>query len=471
MPNLPADLPEDWTSNQKISPNGTEVGLSEQHGYNYLMKQVNDTQTEVNNIGTTIEAALEDVAKEASVQEVITTIGDTGDTGGSTVAGTVMAKNNREIELGEIAIQNLNNIESRLSGISTPYGTGMYGDLTFDSSTFTWPSQDYYNRYIVQVKSLTIPEGQTMKPPAKCDGLYILSQGDVTINGNIDVTGLRKTFGNVAISPTINVGDQEFQLAVGGYAPKGGANGRGGTVDNADYTRGNTPTPVQTIKDSISGNINGGGVGNYGIGGASVVLHYDDDESSRSDTDLNDYDCTINISERPRVYKNGPTTAYQYNAPGSVVIIAKSNVIINGSILASATAGKEPTVGSGSTLYVAREVYTGNWMFSVSGDGAIPPSGGGAVTIICNDIICNGEIDTNGKKLVSADKPDLRNSYVTSLQSFSYSTGKPTGDINYNPSSSAWNQARNNVHCSEGGKGGTFISTAGEIKVYTGVSE
>lgn len=94
MPNLPADLPEDWTSNQKISPNGTEVGLSEQHGYNYLMKQVNDTQNEVNNIGTTIEAALEDVAKEASVQEVITSIGDTGDTGGSSTEGSLMAKLN-----------------------------------------------------------------------------------------------------------------------------------------------------------------------------------------------------------------------------------------------------------------------------------------------------------------------------------------------------------------------------------------
>ena len=104
MANLPADLPEDWTSNQKISPNGTEVGLSKQHGYNYLMKQVNDTQNEVNNIGTTIEAALEDVAKEASVQEVITSIGDTGDTGGSTVAGTVMAK--------------LNNIQANTDGLN-----------------------------------------------------------------------------------------------------------------------------------------------------------------------------------------------------------------------------------------------------------------------------------------------------------------------------------------------------------------
>lgn len=101
MANLPADLPEDWTSNQKITPNGTEVGLTPQHGYNYLMKQVNDAQTEINNIGTTIEEALTDVAKEASVQEIITSIGETDDTGGSTVAGTVMAKLNKNLSQNE----------------------------------------------------------------------------------------------------------------------------------------------------------------------------------------------------------------------------------------------------------------------------------------------------------------------------------------------------------------------------------
>ena len=72
MANLPADLPEDWTSNQKISPNGTEVGLSEQHGYNYLMKQVNDTQGAVNNISTEIGTALEGVAQETTSQSIKT---------------------------------------------------------------------------------------------------------------------------------------------------------------------------------------------------------------------------------------------------------------------------------------------------------------------------------------------------------------------------------------------------------------
>lgn len=41
---LPADLPENWTSNQTIAPTGAEAGLDNQHGYNYLMRQVNNAQ-------------------------------------------------------------------------------------------------------------------------------------------------------------------------------------------------------------------------------------------------------------------------------------------------------------------------------------------------------------------------------------------------------------------------------------------
>ena len=368
------------------------------------------------------------IADKPTLDEINTTIGDTGDTGGSTVAGTVMAKNNREIELGEIAIQNLNNIESRLSGVSTPYGTGMYGDLTFDSSTFTWPSQDYYNRYIVQVKSLTIPEGQTMKPPAKCDGLYILSQGDVTINGNIDVRGLRKTFGNVAISPTINVGDQEFELAVGGYAPKGGANGASGKIVGARNFNDETGEVFQTFTsesptNSIAGNINGGGVGtamstteaatgNYSTGSGNVT--------------------TQKYGQKIIVYGTAPT---------ALIIIAKGTVTINGEIIANASNGVSATAGTQPATYIGNI----DGQSGVGGTGAIPCSGGGCITIICNQLSCNGEINTNGDTFTSPDGT----SYNTRKK---YMSGA-------------------NVYGGEGGKGGTFISTAGEIKVYTGVSE
>lgn len=41
---LPADLPENWTEGQTVAPAGTDAGLTEQHGYNYLMEQVNAAQ-------------------------------------------------------------------------------------------------------------------------------------------------------------------------------------------------------------------------------------------------------------------------------------------------------------------------------------------------------------------------------------------------------------------------------------------
>lgn len=41
---LPADLPENWTEGQTVAPSGTDAGLTEQHGYNYLMAQVNASQ-------------------------------------------------------------------------------------------------------------------------------------------------------------------------------------------------------------------------------------------------------------------------------------------------------------------------------------------------------------------------------------------------------------------------------------------
>ena len=55
LPTLPADLPEDWALNDIVSPGGTEAGLTEKHGYNYLMQQVNATQEAFNSAKETIE--------------------------------------------------------------------------------------------------------------------------------------------------------------------------------------------------------------------------------------------------------------------------------------------------------------------------------------------------------------------------------------------------------------------------------
>lgn len=54
QPPLAADLPTNWQPNQIVSPDGVSAGLSEQHGYNYLMEQVNAAQQGVNALGQAI---------------------------------------------------------------------------------------------------------------------------------------------------------------------------------------------------------------------------------------------------------------------------------------------------------------------------------------------------------------------------------------------------------------------------------
>ena len=47
---LPADLPTDWQANQTVAPNGSDVGLDEQYGYNYLNGAVNEAHEAINNL-------------------------------------------------------------------------------------------------------------------------------------------------------------------------------------------------------------------------------------------------------------------------------------------------------------------------------------------------------------------------------------------------------------------------------------
>lgn len=116
MTKLPADLPENWTQGQTVSPNGTEVGLTEQHGYNYLMKQVNATQKEVNGI----QDALPDVAQQTTVEEINQKIGTEGDADTQpTVFGRLAQVKNA---LGEKLQEKLQEVLTKVTGIDEKIG-------------------------------------------------------------------------------------------------------------------------------------------------------------------------------------------------------------------------------------------------------------------------------------------------------------------------------------------------------------
>lgn len=75
--NLPANLPENWQAGQIVSPSGTEVGLSAQHGYNYLMQQVNDTQKASNALSQAVDSQEEAQTQlETDVEDLQTDVGD-----------------------------------------------------------------------------------------------------------------------------------------------------------------------------------------------------------------------------------------------------------------------------------------------------------------------------------------------------------------------------------------------------------
>lgn len=52
---LLADLPENWVVDQIVAPTGEEVGLTQQHGYNYLMEKVNEAIQAINDLNEGFE--------------------------------------------------------------------------------------------------------------------------------------------------------------------------------------------------------------------------------------------------------------------------------------------------------------------------------------------------------------------------------------------------------------------------------
>lgn len=124
MPKLPADLPEDWTRGQIVSPNGIETGLTEKHGYNYLMKQVNNTQTEVNNINE----ALPDVAQQTTVNEIKNKIGTESD------ADTQPTLFGRLAQLKNVLLEKLAELLTKVTGIDGKIGTS--GDTAGSDTLF-----------------------------------------------------------------------------------------------------------------------------------------------------------------------------------------------------------------------------------------------------------------------------------------------------------------------------------------------
>ena len=115
--NLPANLPENWQTSQIVSPSGTDVGLSAQHGYNYLMQQVNDTQEAANTLSQAVDAQEE---AQAQLETDVDTL------------QTDMAQAKSDVEtlqtdVGELQTD-VGNLQTGQGQLATPNATATHSD-------------------------------------------------------------------------------------------------------------------------------------------------------------------------------------------------------------------------------------------------------------------------------------------------------------------------------------------------------
>lgn len=100
---LPQDLPQNWTYGQTIGPQGTDVGLTEKHGYNYLMQQVNAAQQAAKELGEGFEG-LEDAGAAEKVQKNLDShIGDKDNPHGVTPSQIGAAVPSRSVDVTLLA--------------------------------------------------------------------------------------------------------------------------------------------------------------------------------------------------------------------------------------------------------------------------------------------------------------------------------------------------------------------------------
>ena len=349
------------------------------------------------------------------------------------------------------------NLTSSISGSSSSFGTGVLGDVTY-SEDFIYPAKDYYGRYILLCKNFTLPEGVTMTPPSKCNGLYIYCQESCNINGTIDMRGQRLTLtSDNGISNYITIGEKNYLLAVGGDTVKGGDGGYSGKSDGNGYvyaTGGVAGNPT-------AGNVNGGGSNNYGFAGKAendgnkVGLWTTGDARAYDasfTTTLAEFSSLSELRNSP-IYgaKNGGVSEYRPSA--GAVVIAAPTVNITGTINCEGTEGvacinqaTSAAVDEWSYGNTGAHIRKGLWNCGKGTDGSQAPTGGGCITILTKAFNNTGSLLTKGQ----------------SLTALSTAVGSNALDSDSDDGSTR------SIYCTGGkaGGGGTFISQAGQIKIH-----
>ena len=149
---LPHDLPVNWTTNQYVSPNGTEVGLTEQHGYNYLNNQVNLTQEALIELSKAVSSGLDNIVDNGYLEDPVNSLN-----GYIVLKGTKYYRDTALTQLSSTTIQPL----------VAQYVDNTYGTITVSTTTYYVSFADMYEGYVPGARAYTFDRWS-------CVGGYII---------------------------------------------------------------------------------------------------------------------------------------------------------------------------------------------------------------------------------------------------------------------------------------------------------
>lgn len=175
---LPQDLPTNWTQGQIIGPNGTDVGLTQQHGYNYLMQQVNAAQQAAEEVGDAFSGAAAQTDLTAHINNKSNPHNVTAEQAGADPAGSAQAvQSNLTVHINDK--NNPHGVTAEQVG-ADPKGSASSAVSTHNQDEGAHPAiQEKLNGVSMAVRATyPVSEGQT------------INQGDVVdvVDGQIQKT-------------------------------------------------------------------------------------------------------------------------------------------------------------------------------------------------------------------------------------------------------------------------------------------
>lgn len=137
---LPRDLPEAWSTDDYVAPEGPDVGLSEQHGYNYLCRQVNNAQKAAMSLATVACAGSENLVDNSFFEDPINSAG-----GYCVMKGTQYYRDTALTQLSNTTTESL----------AAEYVNTTYGTITVGTTKYYVSYADMYEGYSTSARVFT----------------------------------------------------------------------------------------------------------------------------------------------------------------------------------------------------------------------------------------------------------------------------------------------------------------------------